>query len=115
MFCWPREAPWCGVSPAMEIRTLIRRREFLGACATAAGLGLGGAARAAAEERAEKPEDRFDVVIAGGSTAAFAAAVAAAEAGARTCLIEPTDWVGGQLTASAVPAVDEAWHKITDR
>ena len=99
----------------MEIRTLIRRREFLGACATAAGLGLGGAARAAAEERAEKPEDRFDVVIAGGSTAAFAAAVAAAEAGARTCLIEPTDWVGGQLTASAVPAVDEAWHKITDR
>ena len=35
----------------------------------------------------------FDVVIAGGSTAAFAAAIAAAESGARTALIEPTDWV----------------------
>ena len=56
----------------------------------------------------------FDVVIAGGTTAAFAAAVSAAESGARVALIEPTDWVGGQLTASAVPAVDEAWHRVTD-
>ncbi len=54
----------------------------------------------------------FDVVIAGGSTAAFAAALAAAESGARTALIEPTDWIGGQLTSSGVPAVDEAWHSI---
>ena len=58
--------------------------------------------------------DEFDVIIAGGSTAAFAAAVAAAEEGARTCLIEPTNWVGGQLTSSGVPAVDEAWHTIID-
>jgi len=56
--------------------------------------------------------DRFDVVIAGGSTAALAAALAAAEAGATTALIEPTDWIGGQLTSSAVPAIDEAWHTI---
>jgi hypothetical protein len=56
--------------------------------------------------------NRFDVVIAGGSTAAFSAALAAAEAGARTALIEPTDWVGGQLTSSGVPAIDEAWHTI---
>ncbi|WP_435022131.1 FAD-dependent oxidoreductase [Tundrisphaera sp. TA3] len=56
----------------------------------------------------------FDVVIAGGTTAAFAAALASADSGARTALIEPTDWVGGQITASAVPAIDEAWHKITD-
>jgi hypothetical protein len=56
----------------------------------------------------------FDVVIAGGSTAAFAAAIAAAESGARTALLEPTDWVGGQLTSSGVPAVDEAWHSIRD-
>ncbi|MFM7183740.1 MAG: FAD-dependent oxidoreductase [Planctomycetota bacterium] len=54
----------------------------------------------------------FDVVVAGGSTAAFAAALAAVESGAKTALIEPTDWVGGQLTASGVPAVDEAWHTI---
>ena len=60
------------------------------------------------------PAQEFDVVIAGGTTAAFAAAVSSAESGARTCLLEPTDWVGGQLTASGVPAVDEAWHKIID-
>lgn len=58
--------------------------------------------------------NEFDVVIAGGSTAAFAAAVAAAKSGAKTALLEPTDWVGGQLTSSAVPAIDEAWHKIKD-
>ncbi len=68
---------------------------------------------AAPPARAETPAP-FDVVIAGGTTAAFAAAVASAESGARTALIEPTDWVGGQLTASGVPAVDEAWHKVTD-
>ncbi|MBM3955893.1 MAG: FAD-dependent oxidoreductase [Planctomycetes bacterium] len=62
--------------------------------------------------RAVEILDRFDVVIAGGSTAAFAAALAAAEAGAATALIEPTDWVGGQLTSSGVPAIDEAWHSI---
>lgn len=56
----------------------------------------------------------FDVVIAGGSTAAFAAAIAAAESGARTALLEPTDWVGGQITSSGVPAIDEAWHTIRD-
>ena len=58
--------------------------------------------------------DGFDVVVAGGSTAALAAAFTAAEEGARVALLEPTDWVGGQLTSSGVPAVDEAWHKITD-
>ena len=53
-------------------------------------------------------------MIAGGTTAAFAAAVSAAGSGARVCLLEPTDWVGGQLTASGVPAVDEAWHRVVD-
>jgi hypothetical protein len=68
----------------------------------------------AAEPARRESRDDFDVVIAGGTTAAFAAALAAADAGARTALIEPTDWVGGQLTASAVPAIDEAWHKVVD-
>jgi hypothetical protein len=53
-----------------------------------------------------------DVIIAGGTTAAVAAAVAAADVGAKACLIEPTEWVGGQLTASGVSAIDWAWHKI---
>lgn len=92
----------------------MRRREFLGAC----GIGLAGMAmvRARADEGPGGATFRdFDVVIAGGTTAAFAAAVAAAEGGAKTCLIEPTDWIGGQLTASAVPAIDEAWHTIKDK
>ena len=49
-----------------------------------------------------------DVVVAGGSLGALAAAVSAANISAtlRVCLTDPTDWPGGQLTASAVPAVD---------
>jgi hypothetical protein len=56
--------------------------------------------------------ERCDVIVAGGSTAALAAAVTSAREGAVTCLTEPTDWVGGQLTAAAVPAIDHAWHKV---
>ena len=49
-----------------------------------------------------------DVIVAGGTTAALATALTAAREGARTCLLEPTDWPGGQLTASGVPAIDYA-------
>ena len=77
------------------------------------GVGVSSAGRPSQAAEAERVVHAdFDVVIAGGSTAAFAAAIAAAESGARTALIEPTDWVGGQLTSSGVPAVDEAWHSI---
>jgi len=57
---------------------------------------------------------KHDVVIVGGSTAALAAAVASARSGARTALLEPTDWIGGQITSSGVPAIDEAWHSVND-
>jgi hypothetical protein len=57
-------------------------------------------------------EHRCEVLVAGGSTAALAAALTSAREGATTCLLEPTDWIGGQLTASAVPAIDFAWHKV---
>lgn len=53
-----------------------------------------------------------DVIVAGGTTAALSAALTAAREGARTCLVEPTDWPGGQLTAGGVPAIDFAWHKV---
>ncbi len=52
------------------------------------------------------------MIVAGGSLAALAAAFTAAADGAQTVLLEPTDWIGGQLTASGVPAVDEAWHQL---
>lgn len=49
-----------------------------------------------------------DVIIAGGSLASLAAAVAAANYSStlNVCFLEPTDWPGGQLTASSVPAID---------
>eukprot|EP01043_Picozoa_sp_COSAG02_P032434 COSAG02_NODE_2167_length_9609_cov_18.589485_5_plen_583_part_00 len=50
--------------------------------------------------------ENCSVVIAGGSTAALAAAVASAKEGVRTCLLEPTDWPGGQMTSAGVPAID---------
>jgi hypothetical protein len=57
---------------------------------------------------------KCDVVINGGTTAAFSAAIAAARGFGghkpNVCLIEPTDWVGGQLTAQGVSAVDFPHH-----
>ena len=49
-----------------------------------------------------------DVVIAGGSLASAAAAVAAGEASTSTsvCFIEITDWPGGQASAGGIPAMD---------
>jgi hypothetical protein len=40
----------------------------------------------------------------------MAAALAAARAGRRVCLLEETDWIGGQLTAQGVSALDEHEH-----
>lgn len=53
-----------------------------------------------------------EVIVAGGSTAALAAAMTSAREGARTCLVEPTDWLGGQITTGGVPAIDFAWHSV---
>jgi hypothetical protein len=49
-----------------------------------------------------------DIVIVGGSVAAFAAALSAASENASVCLLEPTDWLGGQMTSAGVPALDFA-------
>jgi len=51
-------------------------------------------------------EPKCDVIIAGGSTAALAAALASAREQRLTCLLEPTDWPGGQMTSSGVSAID---------
>lgn len=55
-----------------------------------------------------------DVIIAGGSTASLAAGIAAAMEGAVTCLVEPTNWPGGQLTAEGVSAIDYPHHHISE-
>jgi hypothetical protein len=48
-----------------------------------------------------------DVAVIGGGMGGVAAALAAVEAGASVVLTEATDWLGGQMTAQCVSALDE--------
>jgi hypothetical protein len=50
-----------------------------------------------------------DLVIVGGGLGGCAAALAAARNGLRVILTEETDWLGGQLTAQAVPPDENPW------
>ncbi|MBV9849206.1 MAG: FAD-dependent oxidoreductase [Armatimonadetes bacterium] len=51
----------------------------------------------------------YDILIIGGGTGGTAAALAAARAGRRVLMTEETDWIGGQLTAQAVPPDENPW------
>lgn len=48
-----------------------------------------------------------EVLVAGGSLGGVAAALGAAEEGAKVWLVEETDWIGGQVTSQGVSALDE--------
>lgn len=50
-----------------------------------------------------------DILIVGGGTGGCAAAMAAASMGLRIIVTEVTDWIGGQLTAQAVPPDEHPW------
>ena len=54
-------------------------------------------------------EIETDVLVVGGGTGGCAAALAAASLGRRVVLTEETDWLGGQLTAQAVPPDEHRW------
>ena len=54
-----------------------------------------------------------DVLIVGGGTGGVAAALAALKLGRRVILTEETDWIGGQLTAQAVPPDEHPWIETT--
>ena len=49
-----------------------------------------------------------EVVVIGGSLGGVSAASQAMNAGAKTCLIELTPWLGGQISAQGVSAIDES-------
>jgi len=74
--------------------------------APASGVPRGAAARAS---RGRTRELAADVVIVGGGLGGCAAALAAARNGLRVILTEETDWIGGQLTAQAVPPDENPW------
>ncbi len=57
-------------------------------------------------------EETADVVIGGGGVGGCAAALAACRAGLRVILTEETDWIGGQLTAQAVPPDEHPWIEM---
>ena len=64
----------------------------------------------------EEPAPRAvacEVLVVGGGTGGVAAALAAARRGRQVCLTEETDWLGGQLTAQGVSALDE--HDLIER
>lgn len=52
---------------------------------------------------------RVDVAVIGGGLGGVAAALAAARAGCTVVLSEETDWLGGQMTAQAVPPDEHPW------
>ena len=56
---------------------------------------------------AHPEEIRCDVLVVGASTGGVAAALAAVQGGHAVCLTEETSWIGGQMTAQGVSALDE--------
>jgi hypothetical protein len=55
-----------------------------------------------------------DLLIVGGGTSGVAAALTAVRLGLRVVMTEETDWLGGQLTAQAVPPDENAWIETAD-
>lgn len=58
-------------------------------------------------------ELRADILIVGGGLGGVAGALAAAHLGKSVILTEETNWIGGQLTAQAVPPDEHPWIEAT--
>jgi NADPH-dependent 2,4-dienoyl-CoA reductase/sulfur reductase-like enzyme len=51
-----------------------------------------------------------DILVVGAGLGGVAAAWATARRGRTVCLLEETDWLGGQITSQGVSALDEHAH-----
>ncbi|HAJ37707.1 MAG TPA: FAD-dependent oxidoreductase [Chloroflexi bacterium] len=58
-------------------------------------------------------ERTTDILIVGGGLGGVAAALSALQLGRNVILTEETDWLGGQLTAQAVPPDEHPWIEAT--
>ena len=58
-------------------------------------------------------EQQTDILIVGGGLGGVAAALAALHLGGHVILTEATHWIGGQLTAQAVPPDEHPWIETT--
>ena len=62
-------------------------------------------------------QSEYDVIVTGGGIAGVAAAIAAAENGAKTALIEKTAWFGGLATTGLIyfylPVCDGCGHQVS--
>ncbi len=58
---------------------------------------------------------RTDILIVGGGLGGIAGALSALRLGKKVILTEETDWIGGQLTAQAVPPDEHPWIEGTGR
>jgi hypothetical protein len=95
----------------------LRRRSFLKLLGIAtpgiAGRSFCSAQIASSLSGGPKPgnaaELTADLVIIGGGLGGCAAALAAARNGRHVIMTEETDWIGGQLTAQAVPPDENPW------
>lgn len=58
-------------------------------------------------------ERSTDILIVGGGTGGVGAALAALRLGKQVIMTEETDWIGGQLTAQAVPPDEHPWIETT--
>ena len=104
----------------MNISRQFPRRSFLKGLGLALPVAVGGTTalgadasqRVSAKATTAAPapkEMAADVVVIGGGLGGCAAALAAARNGLRVILTEETDWIGGQMTAQAVPPDENPW------
>jgi hypothetical protein len=101
-----RERSPVGRGPVMGRQAEHRLREVVDIAQVPA---VGDAAEAVLRVPAAvaSPDIVCEVLIVGGGTGGVAAALAAVRRGRLVCLVEETEWLGGQLTSQGVSALDE--------